>query len=125
MFGKCPSAVLNLLKSYDAEKRNLANHIFIDNLFTTVPLFFELDRKCYNGTGTIRENHIDENCPISKTTNSVKKESRWYSDCVAGRIGNSDFMVTIWKDNSVVTMASTAQVETTFGNAKRGSRQEK
>ena len=41
-FGKCTSIVLRLLDQYSNDKKHLPYHNFMDNLFTSIPLFFEL-----------------------------------------------------------------------------------
>ena len=56
-FGKAPATVLHLLSKY-CIKKNYPNHVYVDNLFTTIPLLHELETTAYHGTGKIRVNRL-------------------------------------------------------------------
>ena len=43
-FGKCSATILHLLNGYSDEKRCLPYTIYRDNLFTSIPLLFELKK---------------------------------------------------------------------------------
>ena len=63
-FGKCASTVLHLLDQYINDKKHLLYHIFMDNLFMSIPLLFELMNNNKNGTETMRDNRIDKKAPL-------------------------------------------------------------
>lgn len=121
-YGKCSATVLNLLNMYSDEKRILPYHLFTDNLFTTLPLLQEIKTRGYDGTGTVRKNRIDKSCPILDA-NTVDKKERGYAECVTGTMGSENIKVTRWKDNAVVTVASTLHGVLPVGKVKRWSKQ--
>ena len=104
-FGKCAAAVLHLINSYSEDKKTLPFHIFTDNLFTTIPLQNELHRRGYNASGTIRANRIDKTCPMTSVSQFDKK-ARGFSESLTGTSEKGDVKITRWKDNAVVTVAS-------------------
>ena len=67
LFGKCAATILHLLDQYSDEKKDLPYHLFLDNLFTTLPLLAELRKRGYNGTGTIRANRLGKECTLMST----------------------------------------------------------
>ena len=77
-FGKCASTVLHLLHQYSNDKKHLPYHIFMDNLFTSIPLLFELMNSNKNGTGTMKDNRIDKKAPLLYKV-SVNKKPRGYA----------------------------------------------
>ena len=120
--GKCPSTVLHLLSFYSEEKKVLPYHFFFDNLFTTFPLLKELLLNGYDGTGTLRSNRLEESCPL-KSVPCMDKLERGHVDAVTGMSDATKINVTRWKDNAVVTTASTLLGEKPLGKAKRWSKQ--
>ena len=80
-FGKCASTVLHLLDQYSNDKKHLLYHIFMDNLFTSTPLLFELMNSNKNGTGTMRDNRIDKKAPLLSKV-SVNKKPRGYAQTI-------------------------------------------
>ena len=105
-FEKCASTILSILESYSENKKMYPYHFYFDNLFNTLPLLAELKNRGNNGTGTLRVNRLDASCPIPSIATSDKKD-RGFSASVTGTVGPSTIMVTRWKDNAVVTVAST------------------
>ena len=41
--------------------------VFMDNLFTTVPLLKDLKINGYHGRGTVRVNRLGKSCPLADT----------------------------------------------------------
>ncbi|GBM20959.1 PiggyBac transposable element-derived protein 3 [Araneus ventricosus] len=68
--GQGPDVVLGLMNKVHAHE---GNHVVMDNLFTSIPLLNELSKKGIDGTGTIRENRL-ENAPLPPKK-SMKKTS--------------------------------------------------
>ena len=90
-FGKCASTVLLLLDQYSNYKKHLSYHIFMDNLFTSTPLLFELMNSNKNGTGTMRDNRIDKKAPfLSKVSVNQKAERLCTNHQCLGRISIKD-----------------------------------
>lgn len=121
-FGKCASTVLHLLDQYSDEKK-LPYHIFFDNLFTTLPLLAELRKRGCNGTGTIRSNRLGKDCTLM-STETVEKKERGFSMTVTSKVDNEKILVTRWKDNSVVTVASSVNGSQPIGKCERWSKAE-
>ena len=120
--GKCPSTVLHLLSFYSEEKKVLPYHFFFDNLFTTFPLLKELLLNGYDGTGTLRSNRLEKSCPL-KSVPCMDKLERGHVDAVMGMSDATKINVTRWKDNAVITTASTLLGEKPLGKAKHWSKQ--
>ena len=124
-FGKSASSVLHLVSQYSISKSSLPYHFYFDNLFTTFPLLKELKEKGYNGTGTIRANRIGKSCPLA-SNKSVEKKDRGYMDVATAEVDNHcNIIVTKWRDNAVVTVASTLHEKEPEGSARRWSKAEK
>ena len=106
-FGKSAAMVLGLLDKLPDDKKNLPFHITFDNRFTSLDLMCELAKRGYNATGTIRTNRVPKECKI-KPVEVIKKEPRG-SFAVAEAESEDGYTVNIvrWKDNNVVTTAST------------------
>ena len=62
--GKAPATVMHLLGKHK-EKSDLPFHIFMDNLFTTVPLLKEMNMNGYLASGTVRVNRLGRSCPLA------------------------------------------------------------
>ena len=69
-FGKCLATFLHLLNQYE-ERANLPYHIFMINLFISLPLLEELHKRGYNETSTIRVNQL-RNYPLVKSKTMKK-----------------------------------------------------
>ena len=123
-FGKAASTVLHLIDGYSDDKKSLPYHFFLDNFFTTVPLLVELSKRGYDGTGTIRSNRLDVNCPLPSVETMNKKE-RGSSSSISGKVGANEVKVIRWKDNAVVTVLSTHHSQNPIGKVKRWSKKEK
>ena len=119
--GKTPSTVLHLIQNFYQNKSNLPYHLYFDNLFTTLPLLQEIHHLGYNATGTMRSNRIDNKCPLSSVQTMAKMERR-RSEVVTADMKNCKIFVTRWKDNAVVTVASTMFGKEPEGKAKRWSK---
>lgn len=123
LYGKCAATVLHLLDQYSSDKKDLPYHLFFDNLFTTLPLLVELRKRGYNGTGTIRANRLGNECPLI-TTHQTEKKERGFSMTVFSKIENEEILVTRWKDNGAVTVASSIYGAQPMGKSQRWSRAE-
>lgn len=121
--GKAASTVMHLIGGYSDSTKVLPYHFFFDNFFTTVPLLVELAKRGYDGTGTIRDNRLDKNCPLPSIAQIDKKE-RGTASSVSGKIHSKDIKVTRWKDNAVVTVCSTIHGENPTGKVKRWSKKD-
>ncbi|GBL63683.1 PiggyBac transposable element-derived protein 3 [Araneus ventricosus] len=76
------------------------NHVVMDNLFTSIPLLNELSRKGIAGTGTIRENWL-ENAPLPPKK-SMKKTSRGTFKYAC----SENLVIVKWNDNTAVAVAT-------------------
>ena len=115
--------ILYLLASYSEDKKMYTYHFYFDNLFTTLRVLAELKNRGYNDTGTLRPNRLDASCPIPSIATSDKKD-RGFSGSVTCTVGSSTIMVTRWKYNTVVTVASTVHGQNPIGKAKRWLKKE-
>ena len=78
-------------------------HIAMDNFFTNPNLLRILKAKGIAATGTVRINRV-ENAPL-RPIKEMEKLERGASDVVTDK--NSNLTLVRWKDNKVVTVAST------------------
>ena len=78
-------------------------HIIMDNFFTSPNLLRILKAKGIAATGTVRINRV-ENAPL-RPIKEMEKLERGASDVVTDK--NSNLTLVRWKDNKVVTVAST------------------
>ena len=63
---KAPATVRDLFAKYGV-KYNYPYHVFMQNLFTTVPLLEELELNGYHGTETVKVNRLGKSCPLADT----------------------------------------------------------
>ena len=114
--GQGPDVVLGLL-----EKANVTggSTITCDNLFTTLPLLYELTKLGIGGIGTFRENRL-QGPPIPKKTKVQKKERRFYDYASDG----SNLVVT-WRNNKAVVIATNYVSCEPISLAIRWSKQQK
>ncbi|KAL5234398.1 hypothetical protein ACI65C_001808 [Semiaphis heraclei] len=68
LFGKAASPLLVLLDEIPDDKRELNYNIYMDNLFSSPALFSFLRFRGYSAIGTIRDNRIPKNCPLTNKT---------------------------------------------------------
>lgn len=104
-FGKCAAPMLQMCDAFPSEIKHLPTHLYFDNLFTGLNLLDELRKRGYHGTGTIRENRIPKDCPISSNKQMKKAPRGTY---VYQLDKNTGILVAKWMDNSVVAASSTA-----------------
>ena len=96
-------------------KKHLPYHIFMDNLFTSIPLLFELMNSNKNGTGTMRDNRIDKKAPLLFKV-SVNKKPRGYAQTISASVDDKKLFLTRWKDN-VITVAFSSYSSIPMGDA--------
>ena len=92
-FGKCASTVLHLLDQYSNDKKHLPYHIFMDNLFTSIPLLFEQMNSNKNGTETMRDNRIDKKAPLLSKV-SVNKKPSGYAQTISASVDDKKLFLT-------------------------------
>ncbi len=113
-FGMGGSVVLALLKPLP----QLPWNVFFDNLFSSLKLIDELSHQRILGTGTIRENRI-ENCPI-KSSAEIKKKPRGFFDQRCEKDGHA--IVVRWNDNNAVSLVSNVYGVRPIGKVSRWSK---
>ena len=121
-FGKATAPLIQLILELPEQKRSFPYRFYFDNLFTSIKFLSYLKKQGYNGTGTIRENRLPKNCPITNVK-SMKKTTRGHFDYAVTE--DKSIVVTRWMDNSVVTVASTIHPVFPLSNAQRYSAAEK
>ncbi|KAG5887401.1 hypothetical protein JTB14_001591 [Gonioctena quinquepunctata] len=119
LFGKAASPMLIMMDELPLEKQNLRYHFYMDNLFSNPALFSFLRFRGYSAIGTIRDNRIPTQCPLTNKTLFAKK--------VRGTsIEKTDGHLYIrWMDNAVVTMIPSSSGTQEVGQVKRYSQQQK
>lgn len=75
LFGKAASPLLVMLDEMPPEKKNLNYHFYMDNLFSNSALFSFLKFHGYSAVGTIRENRLPSDCPLSNKALFAKKRT--------------------------------------------------
>jgi len=66
------------------QKKELKYNIYMDNLFSRPALFSFLRLHGYSAIGTIRDNRIPKNCPLTNKT-TFKIKNRGYSETAIER----------------------------------------
>lgn len=122
-FGKCAGTILHLIDMYSEDKKNLPYHFYFDNLFTTLPLLQELNNNGYHATGTMRANRLGSDCPLPSIA-VIDKKDRGHCVSVTAKMEASKIVVTRWKDNAVVTVASTVDGDEPLGTVRRWSKKD-
>lgn len=117
-FGKSASSLLHILDTYPLNKSHYRYHFYCDNYFTSLPLCRELKSRGYNCTGTIRANRVEKDCPLTNVKEFAKKE-RGYTEVATAKISGENVFLNRWKDNAVVTVASTSFAGNPQGSVKR------
>ncbi|KAG5861547.1 hypothetical protein JTB14_016708 [Gonioctena quinquepunctata] len=72
-FGKAAAPFVSMLDRLRGTK-DRPHELHFDNLFTGLNLLQHLEGRGYQGTGTVRENRIPENCPMSDKKNRTKEK---------------------------------------------------
>jgi hypothetical protein len=88
--------------------------MYMDNFFTSLPLFRRLKERGHDVIGTIRASHI-EKAPL-KTIESMKKLARGTYNQLTDK--NSWITLVCYHDNSIVTVASTSIGTEPVGQAR-------
>ncbi|KAJ6648805.1 PiggyBac transposable element-derived protein 3 [Pseudolycoriella hygida] len=123
-FGKAASSLLHLLDSYPLAKSLHRYHFYCDNYFTSLLLCKELKNRGYNCTGTIRANRLGGTCPLTDVK-KLASTQRGYTEVATAEISGHKILLNRWKDNSVVTVASTLFAANPEGSVKRWSKTDK
>ena len=123
-FGKSAATVLELLDKLPPQIAKLPFHICCDNLFTSLDLLAEIQRRGFQGTGTMRGNRLPKANKLTDI-NAFKKMPKGTMEEVTAASSGSKVAVVRWIDNNVVTAASTAFAATPTGSVKRFSRRDK
>lgn len=124
-FGKCAASVLNLLDKYSEDKMYFPYHIYIDNFFTTLPLIIELKKRGYDCTGTIKSNRVPSDCGLTESKQFNKNSRGDFEETVGCTERGEQILVTRWKDNAVVTVASSLGESCTTKKVSRWCKIEK
>ncbi|XP_046684893.1 piggyBac transposable element-derived protein 3-like [Homalodisca vitripennis] len=120
LFGKSAAPLVSMLDEIPQDE--LPYQLFFDNLFTSPALMKHLKDRGYGSTGTVRINRLPKDCPLS-SKKDMQNESRGSFQC---KIEKEDgIFVARWKDNSVVTVASTSYGIEPIASVKRFSQSEK
>lgn len=119
-FGKATAPMLSMIEDLPDAMKALKLEFYFDNLFTGLPLLLHLKSIGYGGTGTLRQNRLEKECPIAKVETMKKKERGTFEYACQG-----DVIVVRWMDNSVVTVASTSYGVNPLGSADRYSKARK
>ncbi|XP_049310850.1 piggyBac transposable element-derived protein 3-like [Bactrocera dorsalis] len=94
------------------------NHrIYFDNYFTSLPLLEYLAKEGILALGTIRRNRIPD-CKLS-TEKAIVKKDRGYSEEYVSTINGVDISTVVWKDNKLVTLASTFAGQNPISEVRR------
>ena len=93
----------------------------MDNLFTSIPLLFELMNSNKNGTGTMRDNRIDKKAPLLSKV-SVNKKPSGYAQTISASVDDKKLFLTRWKNNLVITVASSSYSSMPMEDADRWSK---
>lgn len=102
-FGKPTAPMIQMIEEL-GEKRSLRYNFFFDNLFTSKNLLTTLKCNGFGGTGTMRENRISADCPLTSKKAMEKRSRGEYSSTLDRENG---ILYVRWTDSKVVTVAST------------------
>lgn len=118
--GRSGATVLDLLDNMRPDLKELPFHFYVDNYFTSMELLKEMICRGYDITGTIRVNRIPGAPPLTGM-DAFKKKHRGCMEVVKSH----DIILTRWKDNSAVTLASTGYGDEPVRPVRRYSRTER
>ena len=124
VYGKSSSTVLSLLSRLPQETQELPFHVTFDNFFTSLDLLVGLKSKGWDGTGTIRINRLSKKCPV-KSPEALKRQERGSMSCAVAKQSGHTISIVRWKDNNVVTTASTVYGSDPVQNVTRWSQAKK
>ena len=111
--GKALAIVMHLLSKYKNKKDYSYHifHVFMNNLFTTVPLLEVLDANGYHGTGCVRVNRLGKSCPLADSADfkrtergsmrNVKTIIASSADTVVGQWHGNPSFLSIWNKPTV------------------------
>ncbi|KAJ2937338.1 hypothetical protein O0L34_g19219 [Tuta absoluta] len=122
LFGKAASPLMVMIDEMPESIQTLPMSFHFDNLFTSFQLLAELKNRGYQGTGTVRENRLPKDIPLTKK-NDMQTEPR--GTYVYTKSKEDGVLVVRWKDNSVVTAMSTVYGVEPITNVGRYSATEK
>ncbi|KAJ6636741.1 PiggyBac transposable element-derived protein 2, partial [Pseudolycoriella hygida] len=120
LYGKCTAPLVKMLDNLP--EKDLPYQIFTDNLFTSVNLMTSIRKRGYGVTGTVRKNRLPNDLTLPTKTEMDKKNRGSFESAICRDDG---YMVVRWKDNAVVTMASTTYGVHPLSTALRYSKTEK
>ena len=116
--GQGPNTVLQLASN---AKLVHGEGLMFDNLFTSFDLLTRLSEKGLAGTGTVRQNRLNRVNIIKKKDMEKKTVARGTSEAVF----NEDQVLTCWKDNKPVYIASNKYGMEPFTTCTRFNRTER
>lgn len=122
LYGKCAAPLLNFIDNIPVKYAVRQLSFYFDNLFTSIDLLMYLRSMGFNATGTVRENRLPKNIPI-QTTKCMKKRERGTIDTAI--CATEQVCVSRWRDNAVVTVASTQHTNMPVTQVRRWSQAEK
>lgn len=101
LFEKAASPLLVMLDEIPLEKRQLRYHFYMDNLFSNPALFALFKFRGYSDVGTIRDNRLPSQCPLTNKTLFAKKDWGYFETATEKTDGH---LYVRWMDNAVLTM---------------------
>ncbi|KAK9679078.1 Transposase IS4 [Popillia japonica] len=121
LFGKASAPLIQMIEDL-GEKKHHRYNFFFDNLFSGTNLLCTLKDNGYGATGTIRDNRIPKECPISNKKEFAKKARGSISSALEKTSG---ILYVRWMDNSVVSLVSTCFGVAPIKPVERFSRKER
>ena len=118
--GKAATPLLRMIQDFPADMLHLPFRFYFDNLFTGMNLLNYLKSLQFGATGTIRQNRIPKSCPVLDNKAMKKKPSGSHDYASTGQV-----VIVKWKDNQVVSIASTAHDVAPLSSTSRYSREER
>ena len=115
--GKAATPLICMIDELPEDIMRLPFRFYFDNLFTGMNLLYHLKSLEFGATGTIRQNRIPKKCPIMDSNEMKKKPRGRYDHASDGRV-----IIVKWKDNQVVSIASTAHGYAPLSTTGRYSR---
>ena len=91
---------------------------YCDNLFKTLSVALELLQRDYNIVGTISQNRMGKKCSL-KDVKTLLKKNRGAYDSAKAKFRGKKIFVTRWKDNALLTLASSLYGVEPLGTKKR------
>lgn len=118
--GQGGDVVLGLVEAAGVGEKN---RLYFDNLFTSVKLLKELDRRGIKSTGTLRENRVSPQMNFTPKKTFEKKCVR--GQCEERLSPDGSICALRWMDNGAVTMLSTCHAKLPLHDANRYDRKGK